>query len=44
MCERMEISGVEKLVLNLRDEKNYVIHIQALNQALEHGLSLDGIH
>ena len=27
MCERMEINGVEKLVPNLRDKKNYVIHI-----------------
>ena len=44
MCERMEINGVEKLVSNLRDEKSYVIHIQALNQALQHGLRLDGIH
>ena len=34
MCERMEINGVEKLVPNLRDKKSYVIHIQALNQAL----------
>ena len=39
MCERMEINGVEKLVPNLRDKKNYVIHIQALNQALQHGLN-----
>ena len=44
MCEGMEINGVEKLVLNLRDKKNYVIHIQALNQALQHGLILDRIH
>ena len=44
MCERMEINGVEKLVPNLRDKRNYVIHIQALNQALQHGLRLDGIH
>ena len=44
MCERMEINGVEKLLPNLRDKKNYVIHIQALNQALQHGLRLDGIH
>ena len=27
MCERMKINGVEKLVLNLYDRKNYVIHI-----------------
>ena len=44
MCERMEINGVEKLVPNLRDKKNYVIHIEALNQALQHGLRLDRIH
>ena len=44
MCERMEINGVEKLVPNLRDKKNYVIHIQPLNQALQHGLRLDRIH
>ena len=44
MCERMEINGVEKLVPNLRDKKNYVIHIQALNQALQHGLRLERIH
>ena len=44
MCEGMEINAVEKLVPNLRDKKNYVIHIQALNQALQHGLRLDRIH
>ena len=44
MCERMEINGVEKLVPNLRDKKGYVIHIQALDQALKHGLILDRIH
>ena len=44
MCERMEINGVEKLVLNRRDKKSYVIHIQALNQVLQHGLRLHRIH
>ena len=44
MCERMEINGVEKLVPNLRDKKNYVIYIQALNQALQLRLRLDRIH
>ena len=44
MCERMEINGVEKLVPNLRDKKNYVVHIQALNQAVKHRLILDRIH
>ena len=44
MCERMDIDGVEQLVPNLRDKKTYVMHIQALNQALQHGLRLDRIH
>ena len=44
MCSRMEINGVEKLVPNLRDKKSYVIHIQALNQVLQHGLRLHRIH
>ena len=44
MCDRMEINGVEKLVPNLRDKKSYIIHIQALNQVLQHGLRLDRIH
>ena len=44
MCERMEINEVENLVPNLRDKKNYVIHIKALDQALQDGLILDRIH
>ena len=44
MCERMESNGVKKLVPNLRDKKNYVIHIQAFSQALQCGLRLDRIH
>ena len=44
MCERIEINGVEKLVPNLRDKKNYVIHFWALDQALRHGLVLEKIH
>ena len=27
MCEKMKINGVEKLVPNLYDKQNYVIHI-----------------
>ena len=41
MCEKMVIGGVGKLVPNVRDKKNYVIHIQALDQALKHGLVLE---
>ena len=44
MCERMEINGVEKLVPNLRNKKNYVIHIRVLDQALRHGLVLEKVH
>ena len=44
MCEKMKINKVEKLVPNLRDKKNYVIYIRALDQALRHGLVLERIH
>ena len=44
MCEHMDINGIEKLVPNLRNKKNYVIHIQALNQAITHGLVLERVH
>ena len=44
MCEKMKINGVEKLIPNLRDKKNYIIHIEALNQALKHGLILKRVH
>ena len=44
MCERMEINKVEKLVPNVCDKKGYVIHIRALDQALNHGLVLERIH
>ena len=44
MCECMFINGVEKLIPNLYYKKRYVIHIRALEQALKHGLVLEGIH
>ena len=44
MCKRMDINGIEKLVPNLHNKKGYIIHIQALNQALAHGLILDQIY
>ena len=44
MCEKMKISGVEKLVPNLNDKKNDVVHIKALSQALKHGLILKKVH
>ena len=38
--ERMKIEKVEKLVANLHDKNEYVIHIRNLKQALNHGLAL----
>ena len=36
--ERMEINKCNKLVCNLYDKKNYVVHIRSLKQALDHGI------
>ena len=36
--ERMEINKCKKLVCNLYDKKEYVVHINSLKQALNHGL------
>ena len=44
MCEKLKISGIEKLVPNLYNKSKYVIHIRALDQALKHGLVLEKIH
>ena len=41
---KMKINGVEKLVPNLNDKKNYIVHIKSLNQALRHGLILEKVH
>ena len=38
--ERMKIKKVEKLVTNLYDKTEYVIHKRNLKQALNHGLVL----
>ena len=40
LSERMKIEKVEKLVANLDDKTEYVIHIINLKQALNHGLVL----
>ena len=42
--ERMEINKCKKLVCNLYDKKKYVVHINSLKQALNHGLKLKKIH
>ena len=42
--ERMVINNTKKLVCNLNDKKNYVVHINVLKQALDHGLKLGEVH
>ena len=42
--ERMKINKCKKLVCNLYDKKKYVVHINSLKQALNHGLKLKKIH
>ena len=42
--ERMKIEKFEKLVANLHDKTEYVIHIRNLKQALNHGLVLKKVH
>ena len=36
--ERMEVNNCKKLVCNLFNKKKYVVHINAFEQALNHGL------
>ena len=38
--ERMKINKCSKLVCNLYDKNNYVVHIRSLKQALDHGIIL----
>ena len=42
--ERMEIEKVQKLVTNLDDKVEYVIHIRNLKQVVNHGLILKNVH
>ena len=42
--ERMEINKCKNLVCNLSNKKKYVIHVNSLKQALNHGLKLKKIH
>ena len=43
LAERMKI-GRGEIIINLKDKKGYVVHINALNQALKHRLKLKKIH
>ena len=42
--ERMVVNNTKKLICNLQNKKNYVVHINILKQALEHGLKLINVH
>ena len=42
--ERMKIEKVEKLVANIHDKTEYIIHIRNLKRALHHGLVLKKVH
>ena len=44
LSERMEVNKCKKLVCNLFNKKKYVVHINTLKQALNHGLKLKKIH
>ena len=39
-----KIDKIHELVTTLDDKENYVIHIAALKQALNHGLKLKKVH
>ena len=42
--ERMKINKCSKLVCNLYDRNNYVVHIRAFKHALNHGPILKKVH
>ena len=44
LCERRKLDKTSKLVTTLDDKKDYVVHISALKQALNHGSKFTKIH
>ena len=42
--ERMVVNNTKKLICNLQYKKDYVVHINVLKQALDHGLKLIKVH
>ena len=42
--DRKKIGKIEKLVCGIEDKEKYVIHVNALKQALNHGLRLINVH
>ena len=44
LSERKKIEKVEKLICSIEDKEKYVIHIRALKQALNHGITLKEVY
>ena len=44
LAERKKIEKCKKLVCNIHDKQNYVVHIRALKQALNQGSILKKVH
>ena len=44
LSEKKKIKKCGKLVCTVQDKENYVVHIRALKQALNHGLILRKVH
>ena len=44
LAARKKIEKSKKLVCSINDEENYVVHIRALKQALNHELMLKKVH
>ena len=44
LSERMVVNNTKKLICNLQDKKDYVVHINVLKQALDHGLKLINVY
>ena len=42
--EREKVNKIEKLICNIEDKEKYVVHINVLKQALNHGLILKKVH
>ena len=40
----MKVNKCEKLLYNIHNKENYIIHISLLKQALNHGLKLSDVH
>ena len=42
--ERMIVNKHSKLTCNIQDKKDYIVHIRALKQVVNHGLILKKVH